>query len=244
VAIAIRGTTPLTVATIGNPISGTLTSTRQPQTGDLLVIFVGNDWYTLATLATPTVGGSTSGVTAVTNGSADAGTNSAHVKAWTKEITSTGDVTVSCTFTGTADEEKCLAVYVLSGADVASPIDGGSAGAAGSFATPAASTWICTGVTPTGSAAYLIAHGNSGAGIAATSGVWSAGTEQYDAVITSLNYTGITQQLSASGATGTRVFDLNGTEATEWAGVLLTVKPAGGAAAPIINLTMAPITGY
>ena len=105
-------------------MSVTLTGTRQPQTDDVLLIFHGNDYYPLSDMVTPTVGGSTSGVTAVTNGIGSHGDYSAHVKAYTKVITATGDVTVSALENvANGNEEKCLVVYVLSGVDTTTPVD-------------------------------------------------------------------------------------------------------------------------
>lgn len=235
-AIAIRGTTPLVASTVSNPISGALTGTRQPQAGDLLVIFHGNDFYALSNMPTPTVGGSTSGVTAVTNGSADAGNPDGHVKAYTYAVGSTGDLTVAVTETGSGDEEKVLSVYVLSGADTVSPIDGAGSGAAGSAsAGSGTASLVLTGVSPSGSNAYLIYHVNSGGGSAAgTPYTPPAGmTEQYDSSTGGVSYSGGIQQLASSGSTGTRT--VTGSGSTTWAGVLLAVKTASaGATSPVI----------
>jgi hypothetical protein len=232
VAIAIRGTSPLVVSTTANPISGTLTTTRQPQAGDLLLILHANDYYDLASMPTPTVGGSTTGVTAISNGSADAGNPNAHVKTYTYAVASTGDLTVAVTETGSGDEEKILVVYVLSGADTASPIDGGGAGAAGSFSSTGQASFALTGVTPTGSDAFLIYHVNSGGGSSGgTPYTPPAGgfTEQYDTATGGVSYTGGTLQLAASGATGTKTVVGNG-GSISWAGVLLAIKTAGAGA--------------
>lgn len=242
-AIAIRGSTPLVVSTTANPISGTLTGTRQPQAGDLLVIFHGNDFYALSNMPTPTVGGSTSGVTAVTNGSADAGNPDAHVKAYTYAVGSTGDLIVAVTETGSGDEEKVLVVYVLSGADIVTPIDGGSSGAAGTAsAGSGTASLVMTGVTPSGSDAFLIAHLNSGGGSAAGTPYTPPGTmaEQYDTSTGGVSYWGGTQQLAVSGATGTRT--VTGSGSTTWAGVLLAVQTAGAGGGPPIQLGLSPFT--
>lgn len=225
-AISIRGGAPVISAGAGNPTSVSLTGTQQPQTDDVLLIIHGNDFYALSNIPTPTVGGSTSGVTAVTNGAGDAGTNGAHVKAFTKVITSTGDVTVSVTETGTADEEKVLVVWVLSGVDTSTPVDVASNGASLS----SASTFVLPAVTATGTNDFLVVHVNTGGGITITNGVWSAGTEDYDTSITGLSYSGAHEQLSSSGSTGSRTFDPNGAEAAGWAGVLVTLKTASATA--------------
>jgi hypothetical protein len=243
-AISKRGGSPLVVATTDNPVSGTLTGTRQPQTGDVLVIIHFNDFYALSNMATPTVGGSTTGVTAITNGAADGGTDNAHAKSYTFTVASTGDLTVAATETGSADEEKGLAVYVLSGADTAAPIDGGSAGAAGTAGATAASH-VLTGVTPTGTDAFLIGHDNSGGGSSSGTPYGTpGGTEEYDAATGGISYCGWTEQLSASGATGTRT--VTPANAISFAGLVIAIKTADGGAtppqkAPIVVPSMAAI---
>lgn len=228
-AIAIRGGSPLVVSNTGNPITGTLTGTRQPVSGDLLVILDANDYYALTNMVTPTVGGSTAGVTAITNGSADAGNPNAHVKGYTYVVGSTGDLTISETETGSGDEEKVLVLYVLSGANTSSPIDGGSSGAAGSFSATGQASFVLTGVTPSGSDAFLIYHVNSGGGSSGGTpyGPPSGFTEQYDTATGGVSYTGGTQQLAVSGATGTKTVTGNGA-AISWAGVLIAIATAAG----------------
>lgn len=218
------------VSTASATVSTTLTGTRQPNAGDLLVILHFNDYYTLAAMPTPTVGGSTSGVNAITNGAVDGGSNEGHVKAYTYVVGSTGDLTVSVTETGTADEEKGLAVYVLSGANTASPIDGGSAGAAGTFNITGVASHVLTGVTPSGADAFLIGHDSSGAGAATTSHT-TPGTESYDGVLTAaMSYCGWTEQLSASGATGTRT--VTPATSVNFFGLILAIKTAAAGATP------------
>lgn len=226
-AIGIRGGSPLVVSTTSNPVSGTLTGTRQPQNGDLLVIIHFNDFYALSNMATPTVGGSSSGVTAVTNGTADVGTDDAHAKTYTYAVTATGDLTVAATETGSADEEKGLAIYVLSGADTATPIDGGSSGAAGTAGATNA-THVLTGVAPSGTDAFLIGHDNSGGGSSSgTPYTTPGGTEHYDGATGGISYCGWTEQLAASGATGTRT--VTPANAISFAGLVVAIKTAGGA---------------
>lgn len=227
-SIAIRGSTPAEFTISGTAtVSGTLTSTRSPVAGDLLVIIHCNDFYTLANMPTPSVGGSTTGVTAITNGTVDAGSNNGHIKAYTYAVPTTGDLTVSVTETGTADEEKALIVYVLSGADTTSRVDVAS----GAFSTSSTSPHPSPSVTATGSADYLICHDNSGGGVNVTSYTPPSGmTEVYDlSVASSMGTTGATQQLSTSGATGTKSFTPAGS--SNYNVLTIAVLP-GGAAAP------------
>jgi hypothetical protein len=201
-AIAIRNSVP-TVSAVGTAtLSITLSGTTQPQAGDLLVIIHCNDFYALTNMPTPTVGGSTTGVTAIT--SADGGSNQGHVKAYYYVVTSTANLTVAVTETGSADEEKDLIVYVLSGADTTTPIDGSGAGAT----TTSSTSHTAPSVSPTATDSFLICHANSGSGTNVASYTPPSGmTEKYDTSNSGfMGVTGAIQQLSASGATGTKTF--------------------------------------
>lgn len=221
--VAIRGTTPLTVITTSNPITGTLTGARQPQNGDLIVVIHGNDFYAATAMPTPTVGGSTSGVAAISGGSADAGTNHAHIKSYTYAVGSTGDLTVSVTETGAGDEDKSLVVYVLSGADTATPTDG----AAGNFNTSATTVHDAPSVSPSTADAYLICHDNTGGGSSAPSYTPPSGmTETYDQQAGGIAHAGAVLQLSASGATGTKTFTPAGS--VEYATITVAIRTASG----------------
>lgn len=226
-AIAIRGTTPATIETTSNPVSTTLTGARQPNANDVLVIIHFNDFYDLANMATPTVGGSTSGVTAITNGTYDRGSSQTHGKSYTYVVGSTGDLTVSATETGSADEEKALAVYVLSGVDTSTPIDA----ADNAISSIDDTSPDCPSVSPTSSDAFLICH-VSEFGDAGSYTPPGGMTEQYDDG-GSLSFTGATQQLSASGATGTKTFTSANSQG--WGCLSIAVK-TGGAPPPVPDM--------
>jgi hypothetical protein len=221
VTIAIRGSTPLVVAsgTGAATISGTLTSTRQPQAGDELIIIHGNDFYTAATMPTPTVGGSTTGVNAIVT--ADGGSNFAHAKAYRYTVPSTGDLAISVTETGTADEEKCLIAYVLSGADTSTVIDVSAA----SFNSTGSgdNSPVAPSVAPSSSTGYLICHTNSGGGANVASYTPPSGmTEVYDQSAGGfMGCSGAVLQLAASGATGTKTF--TGASVATWATLSIVV---------------------
>lgn len=232
-AIAIRGGSPATSSTTTATVSVTLTGTRQPQSGDVLCIIHCNDFYTLGAMTTPTVGGSTSGVTAITGTGlpADGGTDFAHAKPYYYVVGSTGDLTVSETETGAGDEEKGLAVFVLSGVDNGTPIDV----AVGAFDSSNTSTTahICPSVSPSSSDAFLICHVNDGGG--ADSGpvtAYPSGmTSAYDVDAGGMSFAGATQQLAASGATGTRTFTETLTQRNYTALTIAFKTAAAGAAA-------------
>lgn len=230
--VGIRGTTPAThtlAGVSGTALTVTLTGTRQPQAGDLLLIFHGNNFFALTNMPTPSVGGSTSGVTL--QATCDAGTNFSHVKAYTYVVASTGDRTVTVTETGTGDEERMLVVYVLSGADTTSPIDGTPSTA---FSTTAGTSRVLTSVTTTASDSMLFAHvghGPSAGGTSVTppSAPW---VEDYDVDVSggsAFRSSGGHEQLSAAGATGTRTFTQVG-GSSEWGSVMLAVEASSGGA--------------
>jgi hypothetical protein len=225
-AVAIRGTTPGTSSGVGDPTSLTLTGARQPQAGDVLVIIHCNDFYALSNIPTPTVGGSSTGVVAVTNGAADGGTDLAHIKSFTYVAASTGDLTVAVDETGSADEEKALIVYVLSGVDTTTPID-----IAGNSSGTASTSHICPDISPTSSDAFLICHVNTGGPSGNITYTAPGGmTDQYDINIGAvMALGGATQQLSASGATGTRTF--TGSGSAPYGSLSIAVKTGGAAAA-------------
>lgn len=229
-AIAIRGTTPATAGTASNPVSVTLNGTRQPNANDVLVIIHANDFYALTNMATPTVGGSSTGVTSIAD--ADKGTNQGHFKSWYYIVGSTGDLTVSSTETGSADEEKALAVYVLSGVDTASPIDGSAATSTSTSDDP---TPVAPSVSPTSTDAFLICHTNSGPQNTGAYTHPSGMTETYDFVVNSsaLGMGGAILQLSASGATGTKSFSTAGSNS--WLTLSVAMKTSG-AAPPVPDL--------
>ena len=228
-AIAIRGTTPGLTAGVGDPTSVTLTGARQPQTGDVLLIIHCNDYYTLSAIPTATVAGSTSGVVAVTNGSADGGSSQGHAKSWTYVVGSTGDLTVAVDETGTADEEKCLLVYVLSGVDTTTPVD-----VAGALNDALVTTgeWKAPSISPTSSDAFLICHANSGAGLWWGTPLTHPGdmTETVDTSAgVGMSIGGAVKQLSASGATGDKSF-LGSSNTNPGVSISVAMKTAGGSA--------------
>jgi hypothetical protein len=237
-AVTIRGDTPAVTASTANPISVTVDGDRQPQAGDLLLIFHGNDFYGLANMPTPTVGGTTTGVTAVTT--ADAGSNSAHVKAYTYQVSSSGDLTVSVTETGSGDEDKVLVVYVLSGANLDDPVDD----AAGAASASAQTSQPAPSVTPDSEDALLVVHNNSGGGASTASYTPPASpyTELYDGRAGGISYTGGVEQLSASGATGTRT--ITAATSVPWAAITVAIRAAGASVVDgTLTATLPALTG-
>lgn len=228
--VAIRGTTPATTSGTGDPISVSLTGARQPNTGDVLLIVHANNFYDLSNMATPTVGGSSTGVTAITNGTADGGTGAAHAKSYTYVVGSTGDLAVAVDETGTADEDKLLVAYVLSGVDTTTPVDVAGSTYVGTGEDP----HIAPSVSPTSGDAFLVCHVGAAAD---TSPYTPPGTmtETYDFNVGPFcSGTGAVQQLSASGATGTRSFDA--AFSNTYLALTIAVKTATGPPPPVPKL--------
>jgi hypothetical protein len=215
--VSIRSGAPATATTTGSGTSPslTLTGTRQPQAGDKLLIIHSNNWYTLSVLTTPTVGGSSTGVTAISGATVDGGSNNPHIKAWEYSVGSTGDLTIAATNSGAKDEEQALIVYVC--ADPAATLVDIAQGTFSSAVDP----HTLTGVTTTVDNDILIGHIETGA---ITTYTAPAGmSEQYDINIGGfVQITGATQTLGVAGATGTRVFDPSG--AVIFAGVLIALR--------------------
>ncbi len=199
-AITIRSVTE-TIATT-NPIQHTTPSgASEAQAGDLAVVIHGNDFYTAATMGTPTAAG-TPTMHAIPGAVADGGLNHAHVRAYWYEVNQTGAQTVSVTEGGEALEDKSLAVHILSGADTGDPVDDAS-----NTTSASVSPHVITGVSPSTADALVIIHDNSGGG-ASVAEYASPGdvVERYDHRVGGLSMVGATKQLAASGATGTFTF--------------------------------------
>lgn len=173
-------------------------------------------------MPTPTATGSPT-LTAITNGTADLGANQGHAKSYTYVVNTGGAQTVTVTETGSADEEKAMIAYVLAGVDTSNPIN--VAGNGGSATTQ--DPWVLAAISPATSDAFLIAHANRGGTGGQSSLTVPAGmTSRYNTAPTALEIAGATEQLSASGSTGTRTFDAGITSA--WAGLLIAVQTASG----------------
>lgn len=196
-----------------------------PQAGDLALNIYFNNFYTLANMGTPSGGPTWS---AITNGTADAGTNGAHIKSYTGPVTSGGDFTASATESGSADEEKGMLIVVLSGADTTTPID-----VAANATGTSDNSNICPSASPATSDAWLFCFTNSGGGNQAASYTHPGGmTELQDNTIGSgESCASAYEQLAASGATGTRTFTPS--TAVPYAAVTITVRTATGGAPPV-----------
>lgn len=217
-----RGGGPVIASTTSATVSVTLTGAWQPQAGDTLIIFHGNDFYDGTPMATPTVGGSTTGVNPELTVSA--GNPNAQLKVYSYKVASTGDLTVSETETGpNNDEEKVLVVWVCAGADSTDPV----ADAVGSFSSTGQSTFVFTGGTAANAGDLMLLHHNSGGGSSASTPMTPPGApyvEAYDTSTGGIAYTGGSEALTAAGATGTRTMSSIGS--VSWVGALVIVRSA------------------
>lgn len=166
--------------------------------GDLVVVIQMDDFYTLAGLSTP-------GGTAVGGGwtlvdSYDGGSNGNHMKVWTGTVT-TANGTVTVPFTHT-DQERYAAIFVMPSAafDVAAHATGTSST---SFVAPSVSA---SGSDDLIICAWCNTSGNTTINITSP-GSMTAYTERD--VATFITYRAASEQLTASGASGTRTASSN-----------------------------------
>lgn len=220
-AISVKSVTTNAISNGGTSISVT---TPSASVGDLLIIILSNDYYNFSELTLTSIT-PTATATEITAFGDDGGTNSAHFKAWWAPVTTAGAATVQAD-TAHADEEKTLVVYVLSGADTSSPIDAAaSSGTTQTVQNPAAPS-----ISPTTSDALLINHISSDSSTtAATSTVTPPGSASNTYSFTDpsifMRSAGGSEQLSASGATGTRTW--TGTRSdTNWIMGSMAIKTA------------------
>lgn len=228
-AIAVRSVTVGTNDGSSATVSATTPSTTQ--VGDLLVIAHSNDFYTLAAMPSPTCTGSPT-LAAITNGTADGGSNEGHIKTYTTVANTSGANTVTVTETGTHDEEKAMVVYVLTGADTTTPVDI----AANSAPAGTSDVQDNPGVTTSTSDPLLICFNNSGpAANSAYGSPSSPFVEQYEIHVGGMSGVGGTEQLSASGATGVRTFTCVAGNNIRWVAVTVAIRTASGGGATVIR---------
>jgi len=210
----------------GGSATISVTTSESPattQVGDLVIVVHGNNFYALSNMPTPTATGSPTLLNIV---DADGGTNFGHLRCWWYVANTSGAQTVSVTETGAHDEEKSMAVYVLSGADTSSPVDG----TASNFDSGTGSAPVCSSISPATATALAFNAINNGGPTAPTSYTPpGAVTEQYDVGVGGLRAAGGTDQLSASGPTGAFNWTTVGPD-RPWASVTFAIKSATGAA--------------
>jgi hypothetical protein len=237
-AIAIKSLT--TAANNSGTSTIAVTTSESPSatsSGDLVVVFLANDYYTLATLGTPTVTGSPT-VNSVTGTGldVDAGTNNGHQRAFWYVANTGGAQTITSTFSGAHDEEREITAIVLSGADTASPVDS----AAGSFATVDETSFTCPAVSPSQTNSYVITHYAGGGDNTFTPP--GSITEQAEwRIVGAFSGATNTAQLSASGSTGTYTFTVDGGNHTGGrTSITIAVKTASSTAAGVAPQAMPP----
>jgi len=196
-AVGIR--TTATQTNSGSSATVSVTTDATPEVGDVVFAIHANDYYAESDMPAPT--GGPGGWAEVTAARGDAGSPGAHIKVWWAEVVSAGAMTVSVTETGSANEEKCLALWVLSGVDTTSPVDA-AAGGSGS-----GTSVVAPSCSPTEDDSYLICVAESGGGSSTPSFTPPGSmTERYELQQGGLSNTAAFEQLVASGATGTRTF--------------------------------------
>lgn len=191
------------------------------QVGDVAVVAHMNNFYAITNMVTPTATGSPT-LTAVPDGIADGGTNLAHIKSYTYTVNTAGAQTVTTTETGSHDEEKAIAVVIMSGVDTADPVDD-SHDATGNGVTQAAAA-----VAPDSANTMMLLFNCSGGGASSASYTVPLSMTE-DTEIHNGGQSGVIahEALSASGDTGTRTVTALGS--IPWASVTLAMRAASGA---------------
>lgn len=217
--------TPTVREVVQNSVSGgvvTVTTGAGTQVGDVLCTIHGCDWGTLAGMTTPT---GTAG-TWTEQASADLGTNTIHMKAWTRSVTTGGAQTVTVPDQGFG-EENFQFTYVIAGV---TSIDGaaGTTSASGNNAD-------APSVSPTGADDLLICSwftANNVVNFTAPGGMTNLLEEETAGFVT----LGTAREvLTAAGATGTRVA-VSSPACSGFTGVSIAFKgaaAAGGTAPPL-----------
>lgn len=202
--------------TASNQSGGTVTGTKPSGavTGDMLLVFHTCEWNAASLMTAP------SGWTLV--GTADAGTNKAHMKVWKAD-----GAVASLAFGAPSDGSSALVVLRITGADAVQTTVFSSA-----FGAASASSQAVPGLTPSSSTDLLLmALGIEQDGTATTVTNPSGST-----AVTNVSDTGpfaktqvASLTLSSSAATGTKTFTTS-RAVSSWGGVQVAVRPpaAGG----------------
>lgn len=194
--------------------------------GDLLVIWHGNDFDTAANLPAPTTSQTVSNKTLQVT--ADPGTNESHLKVWTAGVTVSGAQTVSCGPTAQLEEVYNTTVVIDgSTVDLADFLDGTPQ--AGTSITNTASH-VAPSVSPLTSDALLLCGAMAGTGAGTRSYTPPGGmTEESDVTDGTFCAESVASLvLSSSGATGAKTFTYGGS--THYATASIAVKGAAAAA--------------
>lgn len=171
----------------------TLNSGAGTAVGDVLVCFQGADWDTAGAMTTPT---GTAGTWTV-QATGDQGSNSWHLKIWTRAVTAGGAQTVTIPDIGSAENFEIL--YVLVGADTTTPNDGAGAGSQGAAST----SQVAPAVSPvTADALLLCGAVTATANYTAPGGMFE--DFEQDGDFSTMACASVA--LSASGSTGTKTF--------------------------------------
>lgn len=227
-AITLGGT-PLTGTDAGGTasVSVTINAGVIPD-GSVVIAIHDNDFRDYVNMVAPVLSSFSSTMNFL--GGNDGGSNLSHIKVWAFDYpagAAASSRTLTCTETGTHDGDKGLSVWWFSGAAAAaSALD--ALVASGSPSSGAGqSTEVLTGLTAAVAGEFLIGHvrTSNGAGTASYTSPASM-TEQYD-VANFTRFSGASEVLAASGATGTRTF--TPASSVPWVGVLFALLPSGGA---------------
>jgi hypothetical protein len=193
--------------------------------GDVLVCFYGANFYTVGDMGTPS---GTSG-TWTLQATGDQGSNEAHLKLFTRTVTAGGSQTV--TVPPAIDCETFAIVYVIAGA---SSEQDGAAGNQGAAST----SHIAPSVSPVGSDDLLLCGAQAGPATTVTftyPGSMTNGLTENAAGSAGMG--SARQNLSSSGATGTRTFTCSASRTFATASIALA---GGSSGTPLIGFDPHP----
>lgn len=236
-SIGIRSVSDIIVTsatiTLNTPATG-----ATAQVGDFLLIIHLNDFYALANMNTPSVTTGAPTINAIANANADDGATGGHQKWYWAVVNTPGAQTVTVTESAPGDEDKALIVYVLTGVDTANPIDD-SNNANGAGGT--SNLHVAPSVSPGSATAMMVAAANPGGGASfANYGVPGSMTLQVNHQQGGITIGSATEQLAASGATGTRTFTAL-FNSTRWVASSVALRADSGMSITPDSLTL-PVT--
>lgn len=202
-------------------------------TTDKLVVIHASDFYTAANLTAPT---GTAGTAWTQQVSADPGSNLPHTKVWTSDVALSGARTVIIN-SGTTDEERYAALFVLTGA--ASGLDGSASTAAGASST----SIVAPTVTPTSGQTDDLLICFFGAGLGAGGGTATltlpGGMTAYTQRDTVWSGRSGSELRASAAATGTRTATASPTQPYQTVSILIK-SSAAASVAPTQNWNPVP----
>jgi hypothetical protein len=198
--------------------NASITTAAGTQAGDLLVAAFGNNYYSGASMVPPT---GTAGTWA-DRAFGDAGTNTAHLRLYTRQVTSGGAQTV--TVAPVTNEEVYLFVYVIR--DWSAVDDATATASATQTVSPVASSAVAVGVDDLLLCFWQTGAPHGGPTVSAVGGGMTDLLSERDPAGPFSVLATARQVLAASGATGTRTATISA--ASQYAGASIVIAGTSG----------------